>query len=261
MAALREFRRRYLSFVPTGDAARAIRARYLRRLGLARARVPTWLVEHPSYRVASVLRYAAADVVARTGELRFLQIGSFDGQADDDLREVIDHYACRGVLVEPQPKAFARLSARYGADARMTLLNAAIDRVSGEREFFMPSDRMSVVASFDRDHLITHGVLARDIVATPVVCLSVDDALAAANLARVDLIQIDAEGYDAEILKSIDLERWQPTILRFEFAHLRRRELDESLARLGSCGYRFVVEEKDLLAIRRGDTGARSGAA
>lgn len=249
MAALRQLRRKFLPFLPSGATARLWRTRCLRRLGYARARAPVWLVDHPQHVERNLLRYVAADAVARRGELAFLQVGAFDGEADDDLRAVIDAYPCRGILVEPQPGAFARLQETYGAHPRLQLLNVAIDRESGERPFYTTKNRRSVVASFDRGHLRKHGVAEADIVCETIRCLTIADVLGAAGWQHLDLLQIDAEGYDGEILRSLDLNRVRPAIIRFEFAHFTRRELDACLARLASHGYAFLTEDKDVIAV------------
>jgi FkbM family methyltransferase len=257
MARLRKIRRRLLPFFPSGAQTRHYRNRFFRRLGLARSHEPFLLVDRPELRVTSLLPYVAADYLVRHGELTFLQIGAFDGVADDDLRTVIDHYECRGVLVEPQPGAFEKLQKTYRDYPHVTLLNAAIDRVSGTRDFYMPSSRSSVVSSFDRAHLIKHGVPAEDIVVEKLPCLTVSDALKKGGLERVDLLQIDAEGYDYEILKSIDYRRLKPAIVRFEFAHFSRRDLDNCLQMLSGHGYRFLTEWKDVIAVREEEDRGR----
>lgn len=249
MAAFRQFRRRYLPFLPTAAQTRATRNRLLRSIGFARSHVPRMLVRRPELCAGSMLRYVAAEVALQAGEIRLLQIGAFDGVTDDDLREVIQNYPVRGVLVEPQPAVYARLQENYRDHSQLTLVNAAVDRQSGSREFHTTATQYSSCASFDRDHLRKHGVRDRDIKSQQVECLTVPELLDRCGMDGVDLIQIDAEGYDYEIIKSIDLDQLSPAIIRFEFAHFSKRDLDECLQMLASRGYRFLVENKDVIAI------------
>ncbi|MCA9260685.1 MAG: hypothetical protein KDA61_15840, partial [Planctomycetales bacterium] len=154
MARFRRLRRTLFPFFPSGSQTREFRNRALRRLGLARTHEPTLVVDHPELRLNNHLRYAAADVVVQRGRLRFIQVGAYDGRLDDDLHDVIANYPCEGVLVEPQVAAFARLQERHADNPRLQLVNAAVDREPGERDFYMPSCRISVLSSFDRNHLL-----------------------------------------------------------------------------------------------------------
>jgi hypothetical protein len=80
----------------------------------------------------------------------------------------------------------------------------------------------------------------------------VESALRAAGLTHVDLVQIDAEGYDWPIIRSIDFARLKPRILRFEYRHMSAADADTCLAHLTSHGYRFVVERRDIIAVLPG---------
>ena len=250
MAAFRKFRRKFLPFLPNGVQIRRIRSQILRRFGLARTHDPWLLVRQPELRIANLLRYVAADLAVRNEEIAFLQIGAFDGVTDDDLREVIANYPVRGILVEPQPAVFKRLEERYGDHPRLTLVNAAVDRTSGSRAFYTTRDQLSTMASFSRQHLRKHRIPSREITAQRVECLSIPDLMTRCGFDSIDLLQIDAEGYDYEIIKSLDFDQTRPSVIRFEFAHFSRREIDECLRTLSDRGYRFLVENKDVIAVQ-----------
>ena len=183
------------------------------------------------------------------GRLTLLQIGAFDG-ADDDVSRLLDRHPVRGVLVEPQPRAFALLEERYAHREELTLINAAVDRDSGTRTLYTTAEDPSQTASFDRQHLIRHGVLASEIRAVQVPCRTIEQILAEGGLDSVDFIQIDAEGHDCAIIDAIDLERFAPRILRFEHRHVPDRHLTACLLRLADHGYRFWAEKADVIAVR-----------
>ncbi len=168
--------------------------------------------------------------------MTFLQIGAFDGVGEDDLRELVTTHNLRGVMVEPQPAAFARLQQTYRNQRQVTLLQAAIAETEGTRELYCHQSHASMAASFDRQHLRKHGIPDRDIVARPVPCHTVESALRVAGLANVDLIQIDAEGYDWPIMRSIDFTRIRPRMIRFEYRHMPDADADACLAHLASQG-------------------------
>ena len=185
-----------------------------------------------------------------------MQIGAFDGVGEDDLRGLVLTHKLRGVLVEPQPSAFARLQQTYRNQPNVTLLQAAIAEQEGTRELYCKRGEASMAASFDREHLRRHGIADAEIVAQHVACHTVESALRAAGLTSVDLIQIDAEGYDWPIIRSIDFERVRPRILRFEYRHMPARDADACLALLASHGFRFVIEARDIIAHQAAELAA-----
>jgi hypothetical protein len=69
-------------------------------------------------------------------------------------------------------------------------------------------------------------------------------ALQVAGLESVDLIQIDAEGYDWPIIRSIDFDRVRPAIVRFEYRNMLPSDADACLAHLAAHGYRFLLEPR-----------------
>jgi FkbM family methyltransferase len=180
--------------------------------------------------------------------LTFMQIGAFDGVGDDDLRELVGRHRLRGVLIEPQPEAFARLQRTYASEPQVTLMRAAIAEREGTRELYCRREGASMAASFNRQHLRRHGIPDEEIIARPVVCHTVESALRAAGLEHVDVLQIDAEGYDWPIIRSINFSRLRPRILRFEYRHMTAHEANACLTLLAAQGYRFVIEAQDIIA-------------
>jgi hypothetical protein len=69
-------------------------------------------------------------------------------------------------------------------------------------------------------------------------------------LQHVDLIQIDAEGYDWPIIRSIDFSRLHPAVIRFEYRHMSSSDADTCLSLLARHGYRLIVESRDIIAVR-----------
>ncbi|WP_218934588.1 FkbM family methyltransferase [Rosistilla ulvae] len=105
-------------------------------------------------------------------------------------------------------------------------------------------------ASFDRNHLLKHGAEPAMIYSEIVQCMTFHEMLEKEDFDTVDLLQIDAEGYDYEIIKTIDFNRLAPSILRFEYRPLSNSDLDECLIMLGRHEYRFIVEDLDPIASR-----------
>jgi FkbM family methyltransferase len=206
------------------------------------------LTRKPELAVRSCLPFVVGHELLQNPRMTFMQIGAFDGVGDDDLRELVARHKLRGVLVEPQPAAYARLQQTYAGQPQVKLLQAAIAEREGRRELYCKRGVASMVASFDREHLRKHGVPDHEITSQNVPCHTVESAMCAAGLEHIDLLQIDAEGYDWPIIRSIDFSRCRPRIVRFEFRHMRPEDADACLALLAAQGYRFVVETRDIIA-------------
>jgi len=65
---------------------------------------------------------------------------------------------------------------------------------------------------------------------------------------HVDMPQVDAEGYDAEILRLFDIPARRPAIVRFEHKHLRSADHEQALGQLVDCGYGFSICGENTLA-------------
>lgn len=247
-STLRELRHRLTPSWLTTDARRQARNVLIRRLGLQRCYTPPIVTRVPGLKVRSCLPFVLAHELLRNPRLTFLQIGAFDGVGEDDFRSLIVAHKLRGVLVEPQPSAFARLQQTYRNQPNVTLLQAAIAEQEGSRNLYCKRGEASMAASFDREHLRRHGIADGDIVAEPVSCHTIESALRAGGLTNVDLIQIDAEGYDWQIIRSIDFNRLRPRIIRFEYRNLSPRDGDACLTHLAAQGYRFILESRDIIA-------------
>jgi len=249
------FKNAQRKLLPEERDIRMLRNRLLAKVGLARATTPLYLTEHPETRFPALLQLVVGELAAAkpcddSGEVTVLQVGAYDGVTVDDLSKSLKRYRVRAVLVEPQPTAFDRLRELYGDNPQYTLINAAVDRENGKRTLYVPLEGHSAVASFDRQHLIKHGFKPHTIHEREVDCLTLAAAAARGGLETVDLLQIDAEGYDYEIIKSIDFDVLQPRAIRFEHVHFKERDLNDCLAMLAGHGYQFLMEQNDMIAMR-----------
>jgi len=66
-------------------------------------------------------------------------------------------------------------------------------------------------------------------------------------------VQIDTEGYDLEVIKLIDLERFRPTLLMFEHLHLASADFETCLQRLRDHGYEHISDTMDTVCLRVGE--------
>jgi FkbM family methyltransferase len=204
-------------------------------------------------------RDRALDAYSRSrADFVVLQVGANDGFSRDPVHRFIVRDRWRGVLVEPQPDVFEReLRQTYRAHPQLNLINAAVDRVIGEKELYRLSfcnERWAnglsgfccetlekqvkgyVQGRCERDGIQPPERLEDCISSLRVPAVTFETLLDRYGLSRLDLLQIDCEGYDAELIKMFPFERLVPHFINFESLHLspaQKAELKETLGKLG----------------------------
>lgn len=240
-----------------------------RRAGFQVRRMPRPLLERPDRVLEADLESMCALVAMRRPEVFFVQVGANDGVHNDPFLALAIRLGWRGVLVEPQPDVFDRLTRRCASAAGLTCVNAALDRAEGTRELFrvkpdapFPTE-VSGLASFDRDHLIKHDRqfpgIADWIEGVTVACETFDSLLARTGESDFDVLQVDVEGFDAEVVAMADLGARRTCLVNFEHKHLSRADWDRSVAALLAAGFKVHRSWQDTLAYRAAPEGGHPG--
>ena len=198
----------------------------------------------------------------RGEQVTFVQVGANDGRYGDPLHDYISRHPWEGILVEPQPDLFTKLRENYAAAAdRLIFENVAIAQGVGELAMYRgknggPSDdgvfAASVVSASPQVVARQLGVQIGDLERFTVPCATLDDLVVKHGLSGLDLLQIDTEGHDYNVLKTLDLSKTRPWIIQFEHGHLTPREITGALEHLNGHGYRvlFGGHQTDTLALR-----------
>ena len=133
-----------------------------------------------------------------------LDIGANDGQTFSNSRYLLESLNWSGLLVEPSPVAFKKLSALYNDNNMVECLNVAIANEKGRIEFF---DMGEHVGNGDSSLLATavesecnrwHGTEFKKIKVKAVTYADIIDTY--------DFITIDCEGLDLDVLCQIELK-------------------------------------------------------
>lgn len=183
----------------------------------------------------------------------FLQIGAFDGIMCDPLYKYLIKYPWKGVMLEPQPAPYKKLSRLYEGRSGINVINAAISREKGKVLLYIIESHTAPewaqgVASFSRENIVKH----KDVIpgienmikSIEVDAISFESLLNTCPLGQLDLLQIDTEGYDVEILKLFPFHFIKPSIIHFESKHIPKQKLEISLSSLIEMGY-FIARDKD----------------
>jgi FkbM family methyltransferase len=234
----------------TVTSKRIARDVLLRRLWLERSYRPPSLLRHPEWNFEPILKLAVAHQLRRRPDFTFLQVGAFDGLTGDPIHPLVREFGLRGIVVEPQVQLFDTLKANYADHPQVSLVNAAVAETNGTRDFYTAAQGPIYQASFSKSFLLKHRVPADQIVSLKVRSVTISSLLQEHGMHGCDLIQIDAEGYDYEIIRTVDFDAVKPLIIRFEHVHLTDDECDECITLLASRGFRFIGERRDIIALR-----------
>ncbi|WP_209378845.1 FkbM family methyltransferase [Pararoseomonas baculiformis] len=190
----------------------------------------------------------------------FIGIGANDGVTHDPIFPFIRDFGWRGIMVEPIPEAFARLKDNYTRYPDVTLVEAAIGKADSVSTIYSVdmstanSMSMSLHSSFSRDVLLQarrwHPDLESKIVERQVPTISFETLLRSTKGQPVDVLKIDAEGYDLEILRTIDLVALAPQLVLVEHANIPRSGKIEMAERLTAAGYRVGLTSLDMLGYK-----------
>ncbi|HEY0107501.1 MAG TPA: FkbM family methyltransferase, partial [Rhizomicrobium sp.] len=199
----------------------------LRRRGIEFRKAPAGYIPLPVFDVA------VQAVMGRLGRpLRFIQVGANDGVYSDPLRRYVESHQWSGVLIEPQPDIFERLKTNYSLHgARLIFENLAISNGGGSLVLYRVADvDISKSASMPRSVTITStnpkvvaeqaGVSEKDLARLEVPSVTLNHVVEKNGFQDFDVLQIDVEGYDFQVLQTIDLCRYRPAIIQFEHGHL-----------------------------------------
>lgn len=213
------------------------------------------------YNLSLQLEFILAYQLLRSENFFFVQIGANDGERADDITAFVKKNNLGGIVIEPLPDMYNALVKNYSAFESVVAINAAIDKVDRTRilyrvdpDFTDAPDWCQGLASFDRNHIIKASNkvpnIGEHILEEKVDCLSFATLIHQNNIKKIDLLQIDAEGYDYEIIKSIDFSLVQPVIVRYEDSGLSAKDSAECMNFFMDMGYRIFATRNDVTAIK-----------
>lgn len=197
----------------------------------------------------------------------FIEMGANDGKTNDPLYPYIVKHGLRGVVVEPQPDVYDLLVETYKDQPQVTCVHGAIAEETGVRPFYTAKESVKTTENYSR--VTGLGTLNRDVLVKTLknklpkgtdvsTCIQVsnieaitfDDLCTRLSVKRVDYIQSDCEGYDYEILRTIDLKKHTPKIINFESGHLSDQDRKACEGMLENAGYQWFRHGIDTCAYR-----------
>ena len=195
----------------------------------------------------------------------FIQIGANDGVKNDPINKFVTKHNLSGIMVEPQKLDYPKKN-------KLIYENVAISNKNGFRSLYVIKKSFheeyqkhtnrdaSNISSFNKDHVrkfLCRGMeylFKKDypdsyIEEIIVPTLTFNSLMEKHKIKKIDLLQIDTEGYDYEIIKTINFSKYSPKIINYESAHLNSKDRDECEKHLINLGYRLLRDKGDTCAI------------
>ncbi len=170
-----------------------------------------------------------------------VQIGANDGRRFDEIsRYIIDNKNLKALLVEPIKKYFEELKENYKNFQNVRFENSAISRNNDITHLYCVNEKF--LSNYDEhikginsnkiNHLLKHGVKKAHIEKVVVNTISFKSLLKKFDINQIDLLYIDAEGYDGEIiLDFLDNVDTRPIII-FEYYHIKNEVFKKLISKL-----------------------------
>lgn len=182
----------------------------------------------------------------------FINIGANDGVENDPIYPFLKKYGARGIQVEPIPYNATKLERNFRDCPGIIIENIAISPISQSPpqtiyhfpDFLIEESYIfSQISSLSRQHIQLSidviknlpeisAILRRlpkahwedYIEASEIPCLSFDELIQKHRVQHIDFLNLDVEGLDFQIISSIDLAKYAPTVLCIETYHFSTAE-------------------------------------
>ncbi|MDX2248175.1 MAG: FkbM family methyltransferase [Bacteroidia bacterium] len=207
------------------------------------------------------------------GDFTVIQVGANDGINNDPIHKFVRRDKWKGVLLEPQKDIFENsLQKLYRRNSEIVTLNAALGESDGIAHLykigFSNSRWATGLASFEKQVLVdafASGYVKRkadeenisvppnpedqiQIEEVPVICPKT--LMAKYRIEKIDLLQIDTEGFDYRIIQIFRVSETKPRVIIYENIHLSAPDREACVQHLRENGYRVKVKGANTLAMR-----------
>lgn len=153
-----------------------------------------------------------------------IQIGSNRGS--DDLTKIIFENKERlgkVILVEPISSHHQQLKECYN-EIPVIIEGIAITDDPNIRQMPLYYSRRDAphyeIASFNKDHILNHAHSMSDILEKNVACMTINQLMDKYKMSELDLLFIDAEGFDERIIRSINFQKYKIKEIIYENLHI-----------------------------------------
>lgn len=182
----------------------------------------------------------------------FLQVGSHDGEMHDPIQKFVLKNKSAGLLIEPQIEMLKKCRNKYKNIQNLIFYNAAIYHENKKIKLYKIENEIDYShtgwASVLPDRF-DNTVYDKNVLYEIVQGIPLDLVLKRFKIKKIDLLQIDTEGYDYDILKLFNFYMYRPKLIQMEHIHLKSGDLNKAVDLLNQQNYRVLEKKNDLIAI------------
>ena len=196
----------------------------------------------------------------------FVKVGANDGVTGDPCSDILlGNNKWKGLLIEPVPYCFNRLKANFHDSRRFSVEQVAIGSTAGKKSFYYVDQAaynaipnvpswFDQLGSFDKNNIIKYldGALAPFIIECTIEVSTLSDVLNRNGIRNFHLFHSDIQGYDYEVLKTLDFANHAPVVIFIEHQHLPSTGRGEMFNHLRQHGYSVQDCGEDYFAINKG---------
>mgnify|MGYP001206137934 FL=1 len=176
-------------------------------------------------------------IFSKTTIKSLIQIGSNDGKRFDSLNKFVKKYSPTAILVEPIKTDFDDLKNNYRDYKNIFFENSVIsvnDEISllykvDEKKLHFYSEHVKGISSFSKKHLLKHGISKSHIKKEKVNSISINSLLKKYSINQLDLLMVDAEGYDGDIIVDFLSSTSLKPLIIFEYIHINHKKFKKLL--------------------------------
>ena len=195
-------------------------------------------------------------------------IGAYSGVWLRDQINLIDDKKI--LLIEPVPYNYIKLKKDFKKNKNIQICTNAIFSENIRRKFYYVDENSitklgkhwaSGIGSFNKNHILDHKtkrfkIEDEDIVEIEVEFITFDSLIKKYSIKSIEKLQIDAEGAEYEILKSINFKTIEIKSIQFEHKHFdgtfsQGPKLGEIKQKLKSEGYNLnQIDNENIIAYK-----------
>lgn len=167
----------------------------------------------------------------------FLEIGT----CDFDTLNFLSDNGWKGVMVEPVKKYLNNIPQK----PNIHYLNYAVDWQCGTRSMYLANESL-VKSDYDFAGMSSFYKNNESLTEELIVnTITFDRIFELCNIESIDILKIDAEGYDLEILKMFPFDKIKPKFIQVEHQHIDFIQMQKLLS---EQMYYWVSAERDTFA-------------
>ena len=184
-----------------------------------------------------------------------IQVGANDGKRFDELTRFIEKDIYKCILIEPIPRYFEELKKTFSDLNNVQFENSVMSENNEISSLYAVKDdclkyydeHIKAISSFNLQHLIKHGVKKKHINEVKVSSINFEKLINKYNLKNIDLLYVDAEGYDGKIVLDFFRSSSFSPVIIFEYIHIDTLTFKEVIKSLKERNYYYFTLNENLI--------------